>query len=412
MIKTTKIILIVCLSIIFIILGTNIVLYSQGYRIDFSKHRLIKTGGIFVQTNPKGVEVYLNDKFIKKTDAFWGSILIKNILPKKYKLTIKKEGYFPYTNEIEVEEKKVASENIVLFLENFPFNLLAKDVNDYIISPDNKKIVFEEWDGKNWEIKLFDLERKVAIHLISEPEVGKGTIDFVRFQWDKNSKKIYLDLGIKEQEKNFYLDLEKTPYYLIEKKKEIPDNIIAYEENNGIFYYLNSRGDFLKGNYFSSTSSISLIKEKFPVKKETKYEIKIINDFVFLIEEDTPYILNTKDNIFEKFFDKVDAWASSPDKKTIAFGSNTEVWLWDTVKNEKVFLTRFSEKIKNIFWLNSDYLILSAGDSIKIIGKNKDKLNVYNYNQFKNPIISWNEKEKNLLIFSDNKFYLGEKILP
>lgn len=77
----------------FLLIAPSIVLYSQGYRIDFENKKITQTGGLFLKISPKQADIYLNGKLSRKTDFFFGSALIENLLPKKYKLEIKKTGY-------------------------------------------------------------------------------------------------------------------------------------------------------------------------------------------------------------------------------------------------------------------------------------------------------------------------------
>lgn len=76
--------------------GPSLLLYSQGYRFDFEKRKIVQTGGLFIKTLPKQAEVYINGKFIKKTDLIFGSLFVQNLLPKKYEIEIKKEGFFSW----------------------------------------------------------------------------------------------------------------------------------------------------------------------------------------------------------------------------------------------------------------------------------------------------------------------------
>jgi hypothetical protein len=91
---------------LFLIFGPILIFYSLGYRFDFEKKRITKTGGIFIKALPKEVEISIDGKIKEKVDPLWGSLLIENLLPKKYKIRVEKEGYFPWEKELEVEEEK------------------------------------------------------------------------------------------------------------------------------------------------------------------------------------------------------------------------------------------------------------------------------------------------------------------
>jgi hypothetical protein len=67
-----------------------IILYSQGYRIDWNSKKIIKTGGFYFKVWPKNVEIYLDGELKKRTDFIFGQALVTTLLPKKYEVEIKK----------------------------------------------------------------------------------------------------------------------------------------------------------------------------------------------------------------------------------------------------------------------------------------------------------------------------------
>ena len=100
MTKRTRTILFLICFLLFLLAAPSAILYSQGYRLDFENKKLTQTGGFFLKAEPKQVEIYIDGKLVKKTDFFFGSALIENLLPKRYKIEIKKEGYHPWEKKI------------------------------------------------------------------------------------------------------------------------------------------------------------------------------------------------------------------------------------------------------------------------------------------------------------------------
>ena len=137
--KTRKILFFV-FFLIFLLGAPLIILYYQGYRFDLEKKSLTQTGGLFLKVTPKQAEIYIDGELVKKTDFFFGSTLIENLLPKKYKIEIKKEEYFPWEKILEIRAKEVTEgKNIVLFPENINFEILLKNVGNFWFSPDERK---------------------------------------------------------------------------------------------------------------------------------------------------------------------------------------------------------------------------------------------------------------------------------
>jgi len=64
--------------LVFIIAAPGLVLYAQGYRLNFpympGTKLIVKTGGLFLKVTPKPVDVYINNKLAKQTDFFFGSV--------------------------------------------------------------------------------------------------------------------------------------------------------------------------------------------------------------------------------------------------------------------------------------------------------------------------------------------------
>ena len=160
--RIRKILFLVCL-VLFILLAPTIILYSQGYRFDFDSKKLTQTGGLFLKILPKQAEVYLDDKLKKKTDFFFGSVLVENLLPKEYKIEVKKEGFYLWEKTLAVKEKEVTeTKNIVLFPEEPKFQILTTGVKNFWPSIDQRKMVLlEETNpptGGGWTLKLYELD--------------------------------------------------------------------------------------------------------------------------------------------------------------------------------------------------------------------------------------------------------------
>lgn len=130
MTKKKRTILFLSCLFIFLFFAPSAVLYSQGYRIDFEARKIIRTGGIFLKIQPRQANVYIDGKLKKKTDFLFDSVLIENLLPKKYRIEIKKEGFHSWTKTLEVREKEVSeAKNIILFPQNPEFSIVPQVEN-------------------------------------------------------------------------------------------------------------------------------------------------------------------------------------------------------------------------------------------------------------------------------------------
>ncbi|GAI29835.1 unnamed protein product, partial [marine sediment metagenome] len=262
--------------------------------------KITQTGGLFLKIVPKQVEVFIDGKLKKKTDFFFGSVLIENLLPKKYKIQIKKEGYYPWEKNLEIKEKEVTeTKNIVLIPENPNFSILTKAVKDFWVSPDERKIILSEDYKQGWALKLYNLEKDVKSHLIEEKDIYSKGADLLDLEFSSDSKEIFLEVGMEKQIKHFILEIDKIPPVLAESEEPLPpfENTLTYKAVGQDIYYLNNLGHLFKVDERSliSTNRSALVNEEklteklFPVRLETEYALEIFQDFVFLREGQTLY---------------------------------------------------------------------------------------------------------------------------
>jgi len=441
MVKKAQKILFSIFFLIFLFSAPVLILHSQGYRLDWENKKITQTGGLFLRILPKKSSVYLNRELIQKTDFFFGSILIENLLPKRYHIKVHKEEYFPWEKELEIKEKEVTeAKNILLFPKNPNFIPLVKGVQDFWFSPNKRKIILREKEGENlWALKLYDLDKNVKSQLIGEGDVFTSTdstsspqtdpkqikrrAEFFSLEFLNNGNEILLEIGIGEQIKYFTLNINATFPILEEVKKPLPllENIVTQKILNGDVYYLDNWGHLYK------TNPSSLLKEKitiipFPIQQETDYELDIFSEFIFLKEGKNLYLLNQTDGLFEKFFDNIVSLKLSPDKKKLVYFSKNEIHVLflkeqksqpRRIIGEKIFLIRLSEKITDVFWMNSDYLVFSTENAIKIIETDtRDKVNIINLGEFMDPEIFWNLVDKKLYLLSKENLLISQKLIP
>ncbi len=459
--KIRTILFLICLFLFFSA-APLVILYSQGYRFDFENKKFTQTGGLGIKIEPKQTEIYINNELIKKTDFFFGSALIENLLPKKYKIEIKKEGYLTWEKKLEIREKEVTEvKNIILFPKNINLTILTLyqkngvRVENFWFSPDEKKMILLEEDKSSsppslpegsskpeenkegWVLKLYDLERNIKSHLISEADVYQGEANLLNLEFSEDSKEIYLDIEIAEakedQKKTFSLKLDKLPLQLIEKEIiPSPENIITSKKYNQDVYYLDNSGYVFK-------NELRINETPFSVKPETEYTLEIFSNFIFLIaetsshlsprsatplsarEDQTLYSFSPESKSFESFFDRINDLKISPDNKKLVFFSNSEVWILflkdEGIKKtgEKLFLVRLSEKIDNVFWLNSDYLIFNSASNLKIVEiDERDRIQTWDIAPTPNfdaeAEIYFNGDNKKLYILNEGNLFVSEKI--
>ncbi len=447
-------ILFLSLLILFLIIAFLTVFYSMGWRFNWKTKKITQPGIFYFKVWPKSVQVYLDGKLKEKTDFFFGSILIENLLSKEYKVEIKKQGFHTWEKTLEIKKREATeAKNIVLIPENPNFAIITNEVNDFFFSPNEKKIVLK---NPGWSLKLFEIDKNVKSHLIDKKDISKEEVELFDIKFSPDSKKILLEVGLKERINYYLLDINESPavlssldfldspeklYFIpknsqklfVFKEKELSEvnlstkeisspilkNIITFTISYNNVYYLDTSGFIFKNNLsFNQEERLNIIP--FSVEEETKYEITVLNSYVFLQENNILYIFDRNKKSFEKFFESIKGFKSSPDFQKMVYFNDYEIWILFLEKKydqsqketgEKLFITRFSEKIDNLFWYTGHYLIFNVGNKIKVVEiDDRDKINIVDLAEFKEPKIFWSNKK--LYILSEKNLYVSEELTP
>ena len=411
--------------LIFFILAPILIFRSQGYRFDIENKQIIQTGGFYFEVLPKQSSIYLNDNFSRKTDFFFNSTLIENLLPKKYNVKITKDNYITWEKNLEVREKEVTeAKNITLFPQEFDFTIISEEIKNFWVSPSEEKIIWEERNNDAWDLKLYDLKKELKSHLISENEISRNDVDLINLEFSQNGEIIYLEVIASEQLKNYSLNINKGLSSLEETiKPELEKSVITHQSFNGENYYLDNEGYLYKTKEDLSSQSITN-KEKindspFSIQKETPYQLYVFPSLIFLKENSLVYLFNTETKSFEKYSEDIRDFKISPDLKTIAYFFDTEIWILPIEKTKlyeakkSVFLVRFSNSIQDVFWINSNYIAFSVENNIKISEiDTRDQLNIIDLGEFQSPKIFWSPISKKIYSLTEEVLWQSKELIP
>jgi len=223
-------------------------------------------------------------------------------------------------------------------------------------------------------------------------------------EFSENSKEVFLEIGAQERIEYFSIDLEESPPTLTKAESPVlkPGDALTYAKENDDLYYLTIFGYLFK-------NQDKLTPERFPVKPETSYTLKVLEDRIFLQEKETLFVFNPDSASFEKMFEPVKDFKLSPDSKKLLIFSDYEIWalfLEDELPRKKagdeVFLARLSEKIGDCFWIDSHYIVFTNGNRIKISEiDERNRINMVETKETKTPEILWSENNKRLYILSE-----------
>jgi len=330
------------------------------------------------------------------------------------------------------EQKKLVSEQELKLLEK---NRKISQISflNLVWSNDSKRILIE----------ISIKGEKQYIVLKTGPETNLFVLDAesniknINFNPDKSEELFFISLEPEEKltKEDEELKIRKEVIFRLKADGErvilkIPtpssgQNIINYSIIGNDIVWLSDSGFLYLGRLVNS-DKIELIKilnlKPINIHKETNYQI-IAKDFskIFLKQDEMLYYLNPATHLLEQIFNSVKTIEFSKDMKKIIVSTNNQIWLFYIEKEqeqpqrnieEKILLSGFPDEISNLFWLNNFYIIFQIKDSIKIAEiDNRSRVNLIELTTFPSSSISWSQKEKILLVLSENNLYSCDNIL-
>ena len=464
MTKRTKTILFLFLAVAFLFAVPSLILYSQGYRIDWKAKRLAQIGAFYFKVIPSRADILINEKLLKTTDFFFGSALLGNLLPRSYQVQIVKEGYQPWLKQLDIKEKEVTdAKNIILFPETPEFRIAADHVKQIWQSPQQKTLLLQkDSPEKTWKLVLLNLETTGEKTIFT----SKGREQILDVQWSSDGTRILLGLENGESIRSLVLSLEMNqpcsllPCDLAFLSEPIDEVMFSPTSKNTVFFtkfmrnaqvlreadyvkkeilasfgnsivtftvaaeslfWLENDGKLWQKDTGSQDSAHILSSLSYPVKQETGYSIHSVGNMVFLKEDIKLLGAQQNENTLKEVFSGAKTIAASPDGKKLALSNDSEIWilyLQDSQDpplhktGDKVFLTRLSKNIKNLSWLNSHYLIFSSENEVKTIEiDDRSTINIADLTQLEDPKIFWQELLETLVALSQGSIYISEKLI-
>lgn len=294
----------------------------MGYRYDFQRNLIVATGGVYVRTFPTADQVVVGDT-TEKPGLFSNSVFVQNLLPEDQKVTVLKDGYYPYEKTVPVAEKEVTKlENVILFKKDIP--LTEADPANALLAP---VVVY-------FQIPITVPEDKAKFTLKSG-SLFSGTVT--------------------------------TP---------ILKNVLAFKQLNTNLIWLASDGVLSEAD--NADLSNKKIIGKLPTKISAKnsYELFSEGKYIFVRENKDIYWLNPATNGLEKIYSGINGVTVSPDQKHIMYWSDSIIFIGQTASfdtsetanpNEAdTILYEATAGLQNVQWMNNHYIAFVDGSKIII----------------------------------------------
>lgn len=301
-----RIILIVCGIAIFASAAPAIVFLARGYSFDFKNFRIVSTGILSVKSEPKGAEIIVDGRLKDKSPA-----AIRFLTAGEYEVILKKAGFVSWKKRVAVHEHLVTNipeksgSKVFLFLEAKIQTTVSTNTKDLLANGDG----------------FFFLENEKVY----------------RFNFDGNTKKF----------------VTTTTETLISSQVNS-----SPKEN---FYYLNGN-ELLQKNQTSATTTLTQNLPNYSSAQIVPAAIHppflILDRKLYEIGEGLRKLSNGADYAF---------WQA--ESKTLIFGNEHEIWLYEPDGQAESQLVTRSSKILGIpaYSPLTGYVFVSEGKEIKAI---------------------------------------------
>jgi hypothetical protein len=318
-----------------------------------------------------------------------------------------------------IEEKNISKEEVQLLSLSFSSDSkkvllklgLAEKVGFYILKVDVTPPIITPLDFLPPNVQEVYFHPKNPEKLFALPTLSPETTETRESPKGQTSLK-----GIDYMEGLSEIDLPSRTISL-----PILKDIIAISFFDNDVYYLETSGFLFKNDlFFNREEKLNVIP--FSLKEETKYKIGASFSYIVLKEGDTLYTFNKNKKIFEKLSEGIKGFRFCPDFKKTVYFNDYEIWVlflektYDQPQKEvgdQLFLTRFSEKIDDVFWYTNHYLMFNAGEKIKIAEiDDRDRISIFDLAELKTPEIFWSQINKKLYVLSEENLYASEELVP
>lgn len=180
--KRTRKILVFLLIGFFLVSAPLVVLYTMGFRYNWNKNKIEKTGILRVESRPSNADIFLDGHETMRTTptSFF------RLLPEDYHVRIEKEGFLPWEKTLAVRsEKTTFAKVITLFQDVLPRLTIEGDIGMVRFSPDGSRIAMLV-DNNDWtELRLSTIADG-SVSLLARHIAGK--YDDMELSWSPDGE--------------------------------------------------------------------------------------------------------------------------------------------------------------------------------------------------------------------------------
>lgn len=414
--------------VIFFILAPLLTAYSLGYRYDFKTGNIQKNGAFYIKSYPRGAEIIVDNIRQKpKTPT-----QLVNIMPGSHNVIVKKDYYVPWTKNLNVYSGETTfAEDIVLFLENRPKNILSAGSEKILLNNSRDKYA------------ILDKENKLIITDVNQAKVlVVESLDkaYELIDWSSDNQGILLKF--KNQYFTFNIDQKKlTPIIIDNIFKMLWENqskTLIYLKDSKLYRHY-SRDAWSSTGPADELLDIAQYINDFAIKDEwliiqytfdknnfveqlnknnlnIQQSIKNVNlgniEILLATDNDLIFTLGSKlyiKNIFRDLITIPVTIAKLHDERLL-FTNGHEIILFNFKKEWQDLIDRSSNIISDILWHpNGSYFISEINDSTMLTeldGRDKrNNIELLN-NPRKKTYIFDSDGEKLFILTPEENYYI------
>ncbi len=374
----------------FFIISPIIILYTTGYRYDFSTQQIRQTGVISIDVEPSKTQVFLNNVKIKKNLP----LRLTNRAPGTYTVKLTLSGYQDWQKDITVESKKTTYiKNITLFKQALPILVttnLKTAIVDMQTSYNGAYILITTKADNIYEIHLLNTSNNELFSIIRSkidkiPEISWSPYaNFALIKTQNNNKQQTLELFNPLTPENSKTYTFFTPIEDYQWSKNTFNSTVYIKQNNQFKSLSNNEQRslnivpsdiwFIDNNNIWSYSNKNLVKNnetKFALgdKDEIRKIIDVNNNRIIAQSDWHTYVFKLKDGEITN--------SQILPTQHVFYNQNTAEWqtwswweLWTIYEDGSTsLLTRTSDKIIQL-WPLDKYGVLALTSENKITGFN------------------------------------------
>jgi hypothetical protein len=418
------------LSVLFLITGPLVILYSQGYRFDSHRGVFVHSGTITFKVNPQNFSAVVNGKLndSKQLNRINSSYNISGLLPGDYEIRLERDGFQSWSKKTDVHSG-LASEfwNVLLVRNNYDkTSYNTPGAEKFFISPKSDYFAYEKTNGTALDVVLYNSGSDQAEKNYSFS--GWKFIEDSRkenIEWSPDQSYLSVPLekdandGLKEysysiidvannsssslneildqknisnvrwdpKEKGYLFFLSDSSLFRLNIKDsanliKISDDVSSFDLSKTDLYFVKNPNNLVFKAAFDGKSEPTQITSSFPGENDSEIFRVITYDedrIAMIGQKKDLYIYDKaeRDTYFRKIGEGIEGVHFSDDGKKLLFWNKNEIsayfvsdWKVQPIRSEDELtnVTRYSDEIRNVQWFKDyEHIIFSTGKYVKII---------------------------------------------